>query len=211
MKSVQEVLQQTDRQQLIDNYLLKYPLEIEEFEPNKTIGEVENAARQQLANYLDRLTSIEINGTPSPYVFYVYHRIENGIPQPQFALANLAELLDKGDEAPVYSYIYSAHAEVMGFGVADNRLTQHYQTELLVDIMHEAAFFGFNQEELATARQQLDDSTGRQEVDLNANDLPDTDEFSSVEQELANEIHELEQKIANSSRHNAIAEILQEN
>lgn len=210
MKSVQEILQQTDRQQLIDNYLLKYPLEMEDFEPNQTIGEIEESARQQLTDYLDRLASVDTSKTQSQYLFYAYHHLENGIPQPSFALANLAELQEKGDEAVSYSYIYSSHAEVMSFLVAENCLTQHYQTELLVEIMHEAAFFGFNQEELAAARHQLDQPTEPQKV-VNNDELPITDGFSNAEQALVNEIHELEQKIANSSRHNAIAEILQKN
>ncbi|WP_270314965.1 hypothetical protein [Ligilactobacillus agilis] len=36
----------------------------------------------------------------------------------------------------------------MGYYIADNRLTEHYLTELLVYIMYEASFLGFEQEDL---------------------------------------------------------------
>ena len=36
----------------------------------------------------------------------------------------------------------------MGYYIADSRLTKHYLTELLVYIMYEASFFGFEQEDL---------------------------------------------------------------
>lgn len=210
MKTVQELLQQTDRQQLIDNYLLKYPLEVEDFATTKTIGEVEEAARQQLASYLERLAMIEIAERQDPYVFYAYHHVEKGIPAPVFALANLAELQQLGDEAPTYSYLYSSHADIMGFLVAENKLTQHYQAELLVEIMHEAAFFGFQQEDLPSSQQKLASLSSLQLTEADDQPLPPSDMFSDQEQQLVKQIRDLQSRIADSSQHNAIAEIIQD-
>lgn len=170
---------------------------------------MEKAARQQLADYLKRLVTIEITERQSPYVFYAYHHVENGIPAPSFALANLTELQHQGDEAPTYSYIYSPHADVMGFLVAENQLTRHYQIELLVEIMHEAAFFGFQQEELSQAHQQLESLPTPHSTGIDDTPLPKVDVFSDAEKLLVKQIHDLQARIACSSKHNAIAEIIQ--
>ena len=209
MKTVQEVLQQTDRQQLIDNYLIKYPLELEDFEPSKTIGEVEKTVRQQLTQYLVRLENIDVNDQQGQYVFYAYHKLEGEIPVPTFALVDLEELQHRGDGAPTYSYIYSPQADIMGFLVANNSLTNYYKIELLVEIMHEAAFFGFNQEELPAASRNDTKSAVTQIKNQGDLQLTVIDKFSEKEQSLVKQISVLKAKIADSSRHNAVAEILQ--
>lgn len=213
MKTVQETLKNTDAQLLIDTYLTKYPLDIDDLEPNQTVGEAEQATRQQLAAYLDRLTTLTAQPRRDQWLFYAYHHLENGIAEPSFALSPLSELAAQGEDAQSYSYIYSDQAEVMSFLVAENQLTKRCLTDLLVDIMHEAAFFGFNQEELAAARQRLDEASKEETVEFpqewsELRAMPASDDFSKAEQEIVDQIHQLEVRIATNSRHNAIAEIL---
>lgn len=208
MKTVQYFLQQTDPQLLIDNYLLKYPLELEDFEPTKTVGEIEEAVRHSLADYLKHLISLKAATNNGGLVFYVYHHVDQGVPEPSFALSILDELDQQGVKAPSYSYLYSSHADLMGFFVAENGLTKHYLTELLVDILHEASFFGFHQEELRDADQQPAENAQPLTPVEQRPPLPATDEFSPAEQPLVKQLQSLATRLATESRRQAIEEIL---
>ncbi|WP_369931541.1 DUF6557 family protein [Lactobacillus sp. ESL0230] len=62
---------------------------------------------------------------------------------------------EKGGDAQSFDYIMTEQAEVMGYHIADNKLTKYYLTELLTDIMYETSFFGFKQEHLQAEIKQL--------------------------------------------------------
>jgi hypothetical protein len=208
MKTVQSFLQQTDPQLLIDNYLLKYPLELEDFEPTKTVGEVEEETRQRLLDYLKQLKTMEARGNTDGLIFYAYHHVEDGIPEPSFGLSTVNDLVEEGPEAQMFSFTYTLQGNVMGFFVAENQLTTHYLTELLVDIMHELTFFGFQQEELPAAYQHLIDEDHPLTPVEDQQSLPKTDEWTPAEQRIVQQLRAWEKQLAAVSRAAAIEEIV---
>ena len=50
MKAVQEVLKVIDEKELIDNYLATYPISIDDFDENITVGEVRKYSIDCLSN-----------------------------------------------------------------------------------------------------------------------------------------------------------------
>lgn len=208
MKTVQSFLQKTDPQLLIDTYLLKYPLELADFAPTKMIGEVEEEARQRLLDYLQQLKTMEARENTDGLIFYVYHHVEDGIPEPSFGLSTVNDLVEQGTEAQMFSFTYTLQGNVMGFYVAENQLTTHYLTELLVDIMHELTFFGFQQEELPAAYQHLTDEDHPLTPVEDQQPLPKTDEWTPAEQRIVQQLQAWEKQLAAESRAAVIEEIV---
>ncbi|WP_295746996.1 DUF6557 family protein [uncultured Limosilactobacillus sp.] len=208
MKTVQSFLQQTDPQLLIDNYLLKYPLELEDFEPTKTVGEVEEEARRQLLDYLQQLKTMEARENTDGLIFYAYHHVEERIPEPSFGLSTVNDLLEEGAEAQMFSFTYTLQGNVMGFFVAENQLTRHYLTELLVEIMHELTFFGFQQEKLPAAYQHLIDEDHPLTPVEDQQPLPATDEWTPAELRIVQQLQAWEKQLATESRAAVIEEIV---
>lgn len=149
MQTVQAAFRQADTEELIDAYLSEYPLRMDDFADEVTIGEAKTFTRIKLRDYLERLRNLPIKAaTEGEHLFYVYHRPKEGIAEAAFALVLLAELKQKRIRAADYAFEFTDQAEIMGYYIADSRLTKHYLTELLVYIMYEASFFGFEQEDL---------------------------------------------------------------
>lgn len=119
------------------------------FADEVTIGEAKAFTRIKLREYLERLRTLPVKATTEgEHLFYAYHRPKEGIAEPTFALVLLTELRQKGIRAADYAFEFTDQSEIMGYYIADNRLTKHYLTELLVYIMYETSFFGFEQEDL---------------------------------------------------------------
>ena len=59
MKAVQEVLKVIDEKELIDNYLATYPISIDDFDENITVGEVRKYSIDCLHQYLAHLKGNE--------------------------------------------------------------------------------------------------------------------------------------------------------
>ena len=149
MQTVQAAFRQADTEELIDAYLAEYPLRMDDFADEVTIGEAKAFTRIKLRDYLERLRTLPIKAaTEGEHLFYAYHRPKEGIAEPTFALVLLTELRQKGIRAADYTFEFTDQSEIMGYYIADNRLTKHYLTELLVYIMYETSFFGFEQEDL---------------------------------------------------------------
>lgn len=149
MQTVQAAFRQADTEELIDAYLAEYPLRMDDFADEVTIGEAKAFTRIKLREYLERLRILPVKAaTEGEHLFYAYHRPKEGIDEPTFALVLLTELRQKGIRAADYAFEFIDQSEIMGYYIADNRLTKHYLTELLVYIMYEASFFGFEQEDL---------------------------------------------------------------
>lgn len=149
MQTVQAAFRQADTEELVDAYLTEYPLRMDDFTDEVTIGEAKAFTRIKLRDYLERLRTLPIKAaTEGEHLFYAYHRPKEGIAEPTFALVLLTELRQKGIRAADYAFEFTDQSEIMGYYIADNRLTKHYLTELWVYIMYEASFFGFEQEDL---------------------------------------------------------------
>ena len=92
MQTVQAAFRQADTEELIEAYLSEYPLKMDDFNDEVTIGEAKAFTKIKLREYLERLRTLPIKAAAEgEYLFYVYHRPKEGIAEAAFALVLLTE------------------------------------------------------------------------------------------------------------------------
>lgn len=81
MKTVQEKLREANKIKLIDAYFDKYPVRLDDFDDDISIGEARKHARQVISDYIDRLCNLKVEKTDDnkTWLFYVYHYAKDGI------------------------------------------------------------------------------------------------------------------------------------
>lgn len=161
MKTVQEVLRELDTERLLETYVYNHPIEFYELKAlNLPACEVYERYKERYRQYLKRLRTIEIapdkEGRKS--ILFVSRCIKDDYTSNEYNLVFMDELLEKGVECEHYDYMFTTQAEIVGFLVADTPLTQENLYELMVNVMYEAAFFGFEQEGLAEELDRLNES-----------------------------------------------------
>ena len=140
MLTVQEILNKTNIEELVKQYIYKYPNEKDSIE--------------ELVKLIKNMQSIEL--TPDKEhicVLFAYRQYSTDFDDIGYGLTYLDE-----DKIETYAYEFSSLSEIAAFYVSDNELTQSNLLELLVDVLYEASFFGFEQEDLAQERQKLEDA-----------------------------------------------------
>ena len=156
MKTVQEYLCDLDEDRLIETYLYIHPIQFEELNNvDLSVAEIIEKYKTKLHKYIDRLRTLPIKRTDTAGIFYVHRIIKDGMNDQDYCMIDLNELLEKGYDAPDYSYIFTEQSEIMGWQVADTWLTQYYIYELIADVMFEASFFGYEQEHLEEEKNSL--------------------------------------------------------
>lgn len=161
MKTVQEVLRELDTEKLLETYVNNHPIEFYELKTlNLLTCEVYERYKEEYRQYLERLRTIEIAPEKDSRrsILFVSRCINDDYTSNEYNLVYLDELLEKGVECERYGFMFTTQAEIMGFLVADTPLTQENIYELMVYVMNEAAFFGFEQEWLAEELDSLNKS-----------------------------------------------------
>ena len=160
MKPVQAYLQELDTEKLINTYLSENPINYEESRaahPDLTVQQIRDAWQSRLRDFIRQLSEMTVckpeDGKQS--ILYVCRTVKDGIHEPYFGMVHLDELLGKGTEIEDYAYEFTPQEVIIGFLVAETPLTQHYIYELIADVLNEASFFGFAQEDLAENLQKL--------------------------------------------------------
>ena len=147
-----------------------------------SINDLKNRFREKMAGVIDSLASIEIVAPEDgePAVLFAHRVIKDGFHEPETELALLSDLR-KETEIPVfYGYFITPQAEIAGFLIADTPYTQQNIYSLLADVLHEASFFGPNQEYLEEEIKKLEKS----EEDVKSGNYYTSEE---VEQHLKDE------------------------
>lgn len=220
MQTVQEALREAKKDDLVGHYLFAHPIQMDDFGNETTFGEAKAIARETIADYVDRLRTLEVKSSDDvrTWLFYGYHYPKGVVTEPGFALVSLEDLQQKGIKAPNYGIEFTEQAEIMGYYIADNRLTQYYLADLLVYIMHEASFFGLKQEHLQAELDKLEQANReikagmgktmtREEFEREIG-IEDRDSFTSLEEQYLRQMIDYENKIATNSQSAAIKEIL---
>lgn len=159
MKTVQEYFRKADADKLINYYLHKHPVKLEDItQDNEKILDAKNRIRKRLKEYIERLRSMDIEDGEDgkEYILFVHKMQQDGAEEDTASLVCRQELRDKGLEAETYSYVFDRQAKIMGFKVSDAAYTQKNLIELLTDVMYEASFFGFEQQHLDEELQKLE-------------------------------------------------------
>ena len=166
--------------ELVDGYLERDPtvIDIMENEKELTAYELLMAMRMRIRKFIEKLSTIEIETTYTPSILYAYENVEDGI-KSYFGLVHIEDLKKIGIEANNYAYEFCSHGEIAGFFVSEDAYTQENLVDLLVDVLYEASFFGFEQEKLAGTKKKLDDAM--EEIESgNYKSIPAEDVFRNL-------------------------------
>ena len=164
MKTIQQVLRETDHFSIERAYFDSYPITIAEITRHEdmTIKEFKTAVSERFQTFLDTLCSIETTEDPDLRgVLFVYKDIGNdGTAGKSMGLVDLNKLLDADDVSKVecYGCEFIERERALGYRVADTRLTQENLLDLVVSFLYEISFFGFDQEHLEQEIAKLDEA-----------------------------------------------------
>lgn len=169
MQTVQSYFRTLDKDKLIGTYLSWYSIRYEDYlhvEETYENGEkvdlsvlpvkrIREAHERSLASFINKMRAIPIeakNGCTG--CLYAYRTFEDGRESEDFDLI----FLDEGPDALPYGVDFCTQGEIAGFLVADNILTQREIYRLMAFVMHEATFFGFDQEDLPELLETIEKS-----------------------------------------------------
>ena len=161
VKSVQEYFIEADVDKLINYYLYVHPVKLDDIaDDSKTVSDLKEHVRNVLLKYIERLRNLEIEDSEDgkEYILFAHKMQQNGVEDESYSLVCLQELREKGIEAETYSYIFDRQAKIMVFKVSDAAYTQKNLVGLLADVMHEASFFGIEQQYLEEELQKVEAS-----------------------------------------------------
>ena len=167
MKNVQEWLRELDTERLVKEYLRIDPIRYDSHPAylDRTVREIRNARTDRIRRYIERLRTMTVKAPEDGQqgLLYAHRVMKDGMDDQTFGLIYVDELLEKGCDAQEYAYEFMEQAEIVGFLVADTPLTLRYIYQLMADVLNEASFFGFEQEDLETEWKKLADAA--KEVD----------------------------------------------
>ena len=160
MQTVQSYFQTLDKDKLVETYLTCYPIcyedylyeEVTDDDGEKAdlsvlpVKEIREAHECSLASFIDKMRTIPIEAERNGHIgcLFAYRTFDDGRESVDFDLI----FLDEGADALPYGVDFCTQGEIAGFLVADNILTQREIYRLMAFVMHEATFFGFDQEDL---------------------------------------------------------------
>lgn len=216
MKTVQETLNCVDAKKLIDYYLSTYPICINDFDENITIGDAKKYTTYRLHRYIDDLKSIQIKSDNNQGIFFASRKEDETGDDIVTNLVFTNDLKKYDVQAESYAFEFSPQAEIMGWLIADNELTQAHLLDLLVEIMEEASFFGYKQEGLEKEANKL--AVRIKEIDKNPGKSIPFDDFkkefnfdkqSPEEEKLETKIIQAQIEYSEYSRKKELAEIIE--
>lgn len=150
MKTVQEVLREADRKQLLDSIaydaicntglLLEYP--------DKTIAQIQEASRKRMNDLIDHLLSLEAVPNDCKVLYMTAATLLDRRFNHELWSLDLIDLneIRKDIFANGYGFELSDWEKTLGYLVAENKLTQEHMIELLTQYLHEISFFGADPE-----------------------------------------------------------------
>ena len=145
MKTVQEWLRETNAAEIIDTYLVEYPIDFQMLEDKKrTVADVLETAKENLSRLIQYLRTMEADCSEDS-IFYAVHVRENQFPKVRADLSRQDEILEK--ELPEhYAWDFTPWEKVMGFRIADTKLTLDHMETILAQILYGMTFFGSDHE-----------------------------------------------------------------
>ena len=158
MKTVQETLREMDKKELLRKFFYEHPNKLDSFDDDLTIAQAKERANKVIGKYIERLETMEVKPNDRQMIFYMYEYLGSYKLDQNRGLSTVADLQEKGVEAPNYGIEYTPQEEIMGYWVADTEMTQYYLNDLIVEIIWDASFFGVKQEKLPEAIKELEEA-----------------------------------------------------
>ena len=163
MKTVQQHLRELDHNRLIEVYLFEHPIEYNHPAlAGLTVSQIREKYTKGMRKFIERLCGLTPKADPDGRVGILFaHRcIEVGSLSgtEDYCLVHADEVLSDGVDAKTYAYEFTNQSEIVGFLVADSEYTRRHIYGLMADVLYQASFFGYRQEGLAKALEDLDRS-----------------------------------------------------
>lgn len=161
MKTVQAYLREMDREKLINAYLYENPINVFKVtDETLTIKEAKDRVKGNLQKYIERLCKLPIQKSEDgkDYMLFAHSALKDGYHGIESSLVCIQDLKEKGKDVDTYGYMFIKQHEIMGYMISDEEFTQKNIYDVLVDVLCEASFFGFEQEYLEEEMRKLDDS-----------------------------------------------------
>ncbi len=169
MKTVREVLRELDTEKLLETYVYDHPIEFYKLKVmDLPASEIYRRYKELYREFLERLRTMEIQPMEDGRqgILFVSRYLKDNIDENTYELIFMDELLEKGEKCESYAYEFTPQAEILGFLVADTSRTQDHIYELMADTLHEASFFGFQQEALDEELKRLKEAEKEAEAGL---------------------------------------------
>ena len=153
MKTVKECLKELDIEELIDEYLDRDYIRREMIKVMKkkdmTTKELLWHYREAIREYIEYMRNVPVEQPEEQGLLYMYQTLPGLIRDDYWHdMVIIPELREKGVDAEDYSYILCSRGEIAGFLVADTKLTQEHLLTLMADVLYEASYFGYTQEDI---------------------------------------------------------------
>ena len=158
MKTVQETLREMDKEELMRQFFYEHPSKLDNFDDDLTIAQAKERANKVIEKYIERLETMEVKPNDRQMILYMYEYLGSYKLNQYRGLSTVADLQEKGVEAPNYGIEYTSQEEIMGYWVADTEMTQYYHNDLMIEILWDASFFGVKQEKLPEAIKELEEA-----------------------------------------------------
>lgn len=145
MRTVQEILRETNIESLVETYFAEYPVHYEMVEDkSRTLAEIQASVKGHLRRCIQSLLEMEIRPSPENVFYAVYCYGEERFPEICANLSYRSEILTQ-DLPEHYAWELTDWAEILGSSVAETKLTVDYMKKILADIIEEMTFFGSEQ------------------------------------------------------------------
>lgn len=212
--TVQEALKQANTKKLTKQYVHE---RLTDAHGKKKIKKT----RKLIQHYIKSLCNLKPNPNKDKMIFYVSHGLDedNLTPKPFFNLQPLDKL---GSQYPNYGCDFNVFEETLGYYIANTWRTNKYLNDLLVDILYEMSWFGYDQSGLQKAKDDLDDSikdvkdgnfdtvtihSSKDLHDFLGLNITEEDHFDRYELQTRNKVLALTAALSNHSRDREVAKI----
>ena len=165
MKTVQEWLNEADETRIVEACLLMRPVDFPMLrDKTLSVAEVLDAAKSNFKGFINEMRAMKAIRSDES-IFYAVYSFRDGTPDVDTVLSHREDILNH--EMPEsYWWAMTALPTVMGYLVADTKLTTDYIEDVLAQIINGFAFFGFSQKEIEEKRADLEKSLAQSEEDI---------------------------------------------
>ena len=145
MKTVQQWLRETNTEELIGTFLYENPINLITIEDkNRTVAELLETAKAKLRSLIQYLCALDVTQSKGG-IFFASNAIEDGSPEVCAVLSMRNEILEC--ELPQnYAWDFTPWEELMGYGLAETKLTKDHANTVLAQILYVMTFFGMDHE-----------------------------------------------------------------
>lgn len=196
MKTVKDYLFELDKDELVNEYFRRSSKKLSDYyfgyfyddedERDVDLKEISligfaTAMKQRISDFIEYLKGVEIaeSDDGKQGIIYAYKSIMESDLWGNVCteLLHREELLEDPENCENYSYILSGFPTILGFLVADNKYTQINIYRVITDVLYEATWFGYTQEEIDEENESLNEESEEMENGENRKTYDSVDEM----------------------------------